>query len=64
MYKRQVEDMTLPSSAPIRVLCDPVRYINLLVVVVVVDRRGSKSRKLGNKPPEIRNPLTSVLYAA
>ena len=23
-------------SAPIRVLCDPVRYINLLVVVVVV----------------------------
>jgi len=24
-------------SAPIRVLCDPVRYINLLVVVVVSD---------------------------
>jgi len=27
-------------SAPIRVLCDPVRYINLLVVVVVVDVVG------------------------
>ena len=37
LLEMQIEcDSSLLTSAPIRVLCDPVRYINLLVVVVVV----------------------------
>ena len=36
IYYTTTLQIGLHRSAPLRVLCDPVRYINLLVVVVVV----------------------------